>query len=68
MDDAIASGMRFLSPLLAGLAMAFGTVELVNNVIGASLGSTVLGNGLATALMALILLAIPVRHAVSAIS
>ncbi|MFV8904846.1 DUF3772 domain-containing protein [Serratia fonticola] len=61
MDDAIASGMRFLSPLLAGLAMAFGTVELVNNVIGASLGSTVLGNGLATALMALILFAIPFR-------
>lgn len=61
MDDAIASGMRFLSPLLAGLAMAFGTVELVNNVISSSLGSTVLGNGLATALMALILFAIPIR-------
>ncbi|WP_431222466.1 DUF3772 domain-containing protein [Serratia sp. L9] len=61
MDDAIATGMRFLTPLLAGLAMAFGVVELVNNVIGASLSSTVLGNGLATALMALILLAIPLR-------
>lgn len=61
MDDAIATGMRFLTPLLAGLAMAFGTVELVNNVIGASLSSTVFGNGLATALMALILLAIPLR-------
>lgn len=61
MDDAIATGIRFLSPLLAGLAMIFGTVELVNNVIGASLSSTVLGNGLATGLMALILFTLPMR-------
>lgn len=61
MDDAIAIGIRFLSPLLAGLAMIFGTVELVNNVIGASLSSTVLGNGLATGLMALILFTLPMR-------
>ncbi|AHG22502.2 mechanosensitive ion channel protein [Chania multitudinisentens RB-25] len=61
MDDAIASGMRYFPPLIAVLALAFGTVELINNVIGAGLGTTVLGNGLVSALMALLLLVIPVR-------
>lgn len=61
LNDAIASGMRYFSPLLAVLALAFGSVELVNNVIGASLGSTILGNGLVAAMMAMVLLAIPLR-------
>ncbi|TQI80505.1 small-conductance mechanosensitive channel [Serratia fonticola] len=60
-NDEIAAGMRYFSPLLAGLALALGTVELVNNVIGASLGTTVQGNGLVAALMAMVLLAIPLH-------
>lgn len=60
-DDELATGMRYFSPLLAGLALAFGTVELINNVIGASIGTTVQGNGLVAALMAVVLLAIPLH-------
>jgi small-conductance mechanosensitive channel len=61
MEDAIASGMRYFPPLLAALALAFGSIEQINNVTGASLKTTVLGNGLVSTLMALVLLAIPLR-------
>lgn len=60
-DDTIAAGLGNFSPLLAALVLAFGTVELINNVIGASLSTTIFGNGLLAALMALVLLAIPLR-------
>lgn len=61
MDDAIARGMRYFAPLLAGLTLVFGTVELINNVIGVSLGTTVIGYGLVAALIALVLLAMPLH-------
>ena len=61
MDNAIAAGMRYFPPLLAALALAFGSIEQINNVTGASLKTTVLGNGLVSTLMALVLLAIPLR-------
>ncbi|MGL6019720.1 MAG: mechanosensitive ion channel family protein, partial [Gibbsiella quercinecans] len=56
-----AAGMRFFSPLLSVLALLFGTVELTNNVVGASLNTTIFGNGLVATLMALVLLAMPLR-------
>ena len=35
MDNDVAAGLRYFSPLLAGPALAFGTVELINNVVSA---------------------------------
>lgn len=61
LDDEMAAGMRFFSPLLSVLALLFGTVELTNNVVGASLNTTIFGNGLVATLMALVLLAMPLR-------
>lgn len=61
LDNHVAQGLRYFSPLLAILALAFGTVELINNVIGASLGTAIFSNGLVAALMALVVLAMPLR-------
>ncbi|OJT43591.1 DUF3772 domain-containing protein [Serratia plymuthica] len=61
LDDAVASGLRFFSPLLAGLALAFGTVEQINNVVSASLAATIFGNGLVAGLIGMVLLAMPLR-------
>jgi small-conductance mechanosensitive channel len=61
LDDAVATGLRYFSPLLAALALAFGTVELINNVVSASLSATIFGNGLVAGLIGMVLLAIPLR-------
>ncbi|CAI1049183.1 DUF3772 domain-containing protein [Serratia quinivorans] len=61
MDDAVAAGLRYFSPLLAGLALAFGSIELINNVVSASLGTTIFGNGLVAGLIGMVLLAMPLR-------
>ncbi len=59
MDNEVAAGLRYFSPLLAGLALAFGTVELINNVVSASLATTIFGNGLVAGLIGMVLLAAP---------
>ncbi|MGP2851481.1 DUF3772 domain-containing protein [Serratia bockelmannii] len=51
LDNEVAAGLRYFSPLLAGLALAFGTVELINNVVSASLATTIFGNGLVAGLV-----------------
>lgn len=61
LDNAVASGLRYFSPLLAGLALAFGTVELINNAVSASLSTTIFGNGLVAGLIGMVLLAMPLR-------
>ncbi len=61
MDNDVAAGLRYFSPLLAGLALAFGTVELINNVVSASLATTIFGNGLVAGLIGMVLLAAPLR-------
>ena len=61
MDNDVAAGLRYFSPLLAGLALAFGTVELINNVVSASLAATIFGNGLVAGLIGMVLLAAPLR-------
>lgn len=61
LDDAVATGLRYFSPLLAALALAFGTIELINNVVSASLSTTIFGNGLVAGLIGMVLLAIPLR-------
>lgn len=58
---ALIAGLRYFSPLLAGLALAFGTVELINNVVSASLATTIFGNGLVAGLIGMVLLAAPLR-------
>lgn len=57
LDNEVAAGLRYFSPLLAGLALAFGTVELINNVVSASLATTIFGNGLVAGLIGMVLLA-----------
>ncbi|UIM53340.1 DUF3772 domain-containing protein [Serratia marcescens] len=61
LDNEVAAGLRYFSPLLAGLALAFGTVELINNVVSASLATTIFGNGLVAGLIGMVLLAAPLR-------
>ncbi|MBL9535252.1 mechanosensitive ion channel family protein [Klebsiella pneumoniae] len=62
LDDAQATGLRFFSPILSALALAFGTIELVNTVAGVSLSTSILGNGLVAGLFGIVLLAIPLRY------
>ena len=57
MDNDVAAGLRYFSPLLAGPALAFGTVELINNVVSASLAATIFGNGPVAGLIGMVLLA-----------
>ena len=59
MDNDVAAGLRYFSPLLAGPALAFGTVELINNVVSASLAATIFGNGTVAGLIGMVLLAAP---------
>ena len=61
MDNDVAAGLRYFSPLLAGPALAFGTVELINNVVSASLAATIFGNGPVAGLIGMVLLAAPLR-------
>ncbi|MDR8491355.1 DUF3772 domain-containing protein, partial [Serratia nevei] len=61
MDNEVAAGLRYFSPLLAGLALVFGTVELINNVVSVSLATTIFDNGLVAGLIGMVLLAAPLR-------
>lgn len=61
LDDAVATELRYFSPLLAALALAFGTVELINNIVNTSLSGTIFANGLVAWLIGMVLLAIPLR-------
>lgn len=61
LDDAVATGLRYFSPLLAALALAFGTVELINNIVNTSLSGTIFANGLVAGLIGIVLLALPLR-------
>ena len=63
MDNDVAAGLRYFSPLLAGPALAFGTVELINNVVSASLAATIFGNGPVAGLIGMVLLAAAARPA-----
>lgn len=60
-DDSVAESVRYFPPLLAVLGLLIGCLDLFNNTIGASLGTTIRANGIISAVMASVLLVMMVR-------
>ncbi|WP_434668488.1 DUF3772 domain-containing protein [Klebsiella sp. B345] len=60
-DDSVAESVRYFPPLLAILGLVIGCLDLFNNTIGASLGTTIRANGLISAVMASVLLVMMLR-------
>ncbi|WPU21330.1 DUF3772 domain-containing protein [Cedecea neteri] len=60
-DDSVAESVRYFPPLLAILGLVIGCLDLINNTIGASLGTTIRANGLISAVMASVLLIMMLR-------
>ncbi|EJF33134.1 MULTISPECIES: DUF3772 domain-containing protein [Enterobacteriaceae] len=61
LDDSVAESVRYFPPLLAILGLLIGCLDLINNTIGASLGTTIRANGLIAAVMASVLLTMMLR-------
>ncbi len=59
--DPVARGMKSFPPLLAGLIFIFGIIEQTNNAVGTSVPTTIMGNGLASLLVAITAAMIPIR-------
>lgn len=61
LDNGVAYGMRFIPSLLAFLGLVLGSLELANNIIGMSVRTIILGNGVVAIILALVLLSIPLH-------
>lgn len=60
-DDSVAASVRYFPSLLAVLGLIVGSIDLFNNAISASLGTTIRTNGIVSAVMASVMLVMMLR-------